>query len=206
MKAFISKKSSRGFTILELIVSMAITVFVAILFVRFARDTTDSTIRFNNELLTQQAIEQTLQLIVPEIRSISQGIDGAYPVAQATTSTFQFYSDIDGDGKIEKVQYFVSSSTLLRKGVIRPSGSPASYPTSTEAFYDLVSGMVPSNQLFTYYDSGATSSASTALPSPVDVLKVKTIKVTIVADQGTTGHPSLVGAETSATIRNLRFE
>ena len=206
MKALFIKKSSKGFTILELVISMAITMFIAILFVRLARDTTDSTVRFNNQLLTQQQIEQTLQLIVPEIRSISQGIDGAYPVAQATTSTFQFYSDIDGDGKIEKVQYFIASSTILRKGVIRPSGSPAGYATSSEVFYDEVSGLISGSQVFAYYDSGATSSASTALPSPIDVLKVKTVKITIVADQGTPGHPSLVGSETSATIRNLRYK
>lgn len=198
------RRDQRGFTLMELVITMGITTLMAAFFVMLARDTTDSTLRFSSQLITQQAIEQTLQLIVPEIRSIAQGIDGAYPVSTATTSTFAFYSDIDVDGKFDKVRYFMSSSSTLSKGVIKPVGS--TYPTSSEQIVDLVAGIVPGTAIFAYYDSSATSSASSALPLPVDVLRVKTVKVTIIADQGTPGHPSLVGSETSATIRNLRFQ
>jgi prepilin-type N-terminal cleavage/methylation domain-containing protein len=194
-----------GFTLIEIVIAMAITTMMGIFFVRLARDTTDSTLRFNSQLLAQQQIEQTLALLVPEIRSISQGIDGSYPIAQATTSTFQFYADVDRDGNFDKVRYFLSGNEL-QKGIIKPTGSPLSYPTSGEATTTLVQGIVPGAQIFTYYGSGATSSASTALPSPVDVLSIKTVKVTLVVDQGLPGKPSFAGAETSATIRNLRYK
>ncbi len=197
--------AAAGFTLIEIVVSMAITVVIAILLVRLARDTTDSTLRFNNQLVTQQQIEQTLQLIVPEIRSISQGIDGSYPIAAAASSSFQFFSDVDRDGKLDKVRYFMNGN-ILQKGIIKPAGSPASYPTSTEIISDLVSGIVSGTQVFSYYGSAATSSGSTPLPSPINVLSIKTVKVTIVADQGLPGKPSLAGAETSANIRNLRYK
>lgn len=197
--------TSGGFTLIEIVVAMAITSGLAFFFVTLARDTTDATLRFNSQLMTQQQIEQTMQLIVPEIRSISQGIDGAYPIAQATTSTFQFYSDVDRNGSFDRVRYFLSGTTL-KKGVIKPAGNPPVYATSSEAITDVVLNVVGGTTIFSYYDSSATSSASNALPSPVDVLRIKTVKMTIVANQGTATKPSLVGAETSATIRNLRYK
>lgn len=201
----ILRRSSAGFTLIEIVVAMAITSGLAFFFMTLARDTTDATLRFNSQLMTQQQIEQTMQLIVPEIRSIAQGIDGAYPIAEATTSTFQFYSDVDRNGSFDRVRYFLSNGTL-KKGVIKPTGSPPVYATSSEAITDVVAGVVGGTTLFSYYDSSATSSTSNALPSPVDVLRIKTIKITIVANQGTSAKPSLVGAETSATIRNLRYK
>lgn len=201
----ILRHSSAGFTLIEIVVAMAITSGLAFFFMTLARDTTDATLRFNSQLMTQQQIEQTMQLIVPEIRSIAQGIDGAYPIAEATTSTFQFYSDIDRNGSFDKVRYFLSNGAL-KKGVIRPTGNPPVYATSSEAITDVVASVVGGTTLFSYYDSSATSSTSDALPSPIDVLRIKTIKITIVANQGTATKPSLVGAETSATIRNLRYK
>jgi prepilin-type N-terminal cleavage/methylation domain-containing protein len=198
-------RDSHGFTLIEIVVAMAIMSGLAFFFVNLARDTTDATLRFNNQLVTQQQIEQTMQLIVPEIRSIGQGIDGAYPIVGASTSSFQFYSDIDRNGSLDMVRYFLSGTTL-KKGVIKPSGSPLAYSSSSEALTDVVTNVVAGTQIFSYYDSSATSSLSNALPTPVDVLKIKTVKMTVVANQGTPGKPSLAGAETSATIRNLRYK
>lgn len=202
---FLNSKQNKGFTLMEVVIAMAITIMLGVFFVRLARDTTDSTLRFNNQLLAQQQIEQTLALLVPEIRSISQGIDGSYPIAEATTSTFQFYADVDRNGTFDKVRYFLSGNQF-NKGVIKPTGSPLSYPTSTEYVLTVVDGIVPGAQIFSYYGASATSSASTALSSPVDVLLIKTVKVTLVVDQGLPGQPSFAGAETSATIRNLRYK
>lgn len=195
----------KGFTLMEVVIAMSIIVMMGIFFVRLARDTTDSTLRFNNQLLAQQQIEQTLALLVPEIRSISQGIDGSYPISIATTSTFQFYADVNRDGVFDKVRYFLSGSQL-RKGLIKPSGVPLSYPTSSETITTVVDGVVPGAQIFSYFGTNATSSASTALSSPVDVLAIRTVRVTLVVDQGQPGRPSFAGAETSATIRNLRYK
>lgn len=198
-------KKNSGFTILELVIAMGITVIVAVLFMRFSRDVTDSTLRFSGSLVAQQQIQQTLQLMMPEIRSASQSNLGGYPIGQATSSTFEFYSDVDRNGTFDKVRYFLNGTTF-EKGVVRPTGTPFQYVTSTEEIVDLVINMIPSNQIFTYYDSAATSSLSIPLPQPIDVLKIKTVKVSIVANQGTQVIPSIVGVEDEATIRNLRYK
>jgi prepilin-type N-terminal cleavage/methylation domain-containing protein len=206
MSRIISKtqKSQQGFTLMEIVVAMGIMVIIGVLGTYFARDITDSTLRVNRSLLTQQQLQQTLQLMVPEIRSASQSNDGSYPIVQATTSTFTFFSDIDQDGDFDRVRYFLNG-TNLDKGVISPSGVPLSYPTSTETLRTLVENMVAS-QIFTYYGETATSTQSVPLPFPVNVLAIKTVEVTLVANQGTTSTPAFVGVKNQATIRNLRYK
>lgn len=197
---------NKGFTLIELVVGMAIVAVVAVLFMNFSRDVTDSAIRFSGSLLTQQQIQQTLQLMMPEIRSASPSNNGAYPISIAGTSTLEFYSDVDRDHiTFEKVRYFLNGSTF-RKGVVKPTGSPLAYVTSTETFSDLVNGMITGSVIFTYYDASATSTLSPPLQQPVQALQVKIIKANLVANQGTTSTPSIVGVESEATIRNLRYK
>ena len=195
---------TRGFTLLEVIIASAIVVVVGWLIVNFGIDLAVSNIRFNGSLLTQAQIHQTLQIMVPEIRSASQSNGGAYPIATAGTSTLIFYSDIDRDGLFERVRYFLNGSTFS-KGVIKPTGTPFVYPTSTEVVYDLVNTMIPGT-IFAYYDEDARTSTSTPLSQPVDILRIKMVRITLIANQGTTSTPSIVGVEDQATVRNLRYD
>lgn len=198
-------RRTSGFTLVELVITMTIVIVVGVLFMRLSRDVTDSTLRFSSSLVTQQSVQATLQVMVPEIRSIAQSNDGAYPISAAATSSFEFYSDIDRDGLFDRVRYFLSGTTF-KKGVIEPTGSPLTYATSSEVVRDLVYNVLPTAQIFTYYDSAATSSASASLPLPIDPLKVKTVKISLYANQGTASKPSIVGVETEATVRNLRYK
>lgn len=198
-------KKQAGFTIVEVAITLAVVAFVAILFMNFSRDITDTTLRFSRSLTTQQEIQQTLQLMMPEIRSAAQSNTGGYPIVQATTSTLVFYSDIDRDGLFERVRYF-EEGNVFKKGVITPIGNPLSYSTSTEEVRELVNNLISGNQIFSYYDLNATSSESNALLSPIDILDIRMIKVNLVANQGTTSTISLVGSQDQATIRNLRYK
>jgi prepilin-type N-terminal cleavage/methylation domain-containing protein len=198
-------KARRGFTLVEVIIAMGILIAVGVTFAQLSLRITGSTLQFTSSLVTQQAIQETLLAMIPEIRSIAQSNDGAYPISAASTSTFEFYSDIDRDGLFERVRYFWNG-TKFTKGVIKPTGSPLTYVTSTEVLVDQVQNLVTGTQLFTYYDKTATSSASTPMSSPIDPLGIKIVKIYIVANQGTTAAPSLVGVETEATIRNLRYK
>lgn len=198
-------RDARGFTLVEIVIAMAILMIVGVAFTQLSHWITGSSLRFTGSLLTQQAIQETLSAMIPEIRSIAQSNDGAYPISSASTSTFEFYSDIDRDGLFERVRYFWSGTDFV-KGVIKPSGSPLAYVTSTEVLVTQVQNLVTGTQLFTYYDKNATSSGSTPMPSPIDPLGIKIVKIYIVANQGTALAPSLVGVETEATIRNLRYK
>lgn len=200
-----AREARAGFTLIEIVISMGIVMIVGVLFMRLSQDITSSALRFTNSLVTQQAIQVTLQGMVPEIRSASQSNDGAYAVSIAATSTFEFYTDIDRNGTFDRVRYFLNGTTF-QKGIVRPSGNPLAYVSSTETVQPLIDNVIAGSQIFSYYDKSATSSSSTALPSPVDPVQVKTVKITLIANQGTSSTPSIVGVETEATIRNLRYK
>lgn len=64
------------------------------------------------------AMEQTIaadetrrgaDIMIKEIRQACYGDNGAYPIEKATDKEFVFYSDIDGDGRAEKVRYFLAT-------------------------------------------------------------------------------------------------
>ena len=48
-----------------------------------------------------------IETIVKEIREAREGENGAYPIEYAGDKEFIFYSDIDNDGKTERVRYFL---------------------------------------------------------------------------------------------------
>lgn len=199
------KNNTKGFTVIELVIAMGILMLVAVFITYFSLDIADATLRYGRMLITQQTIQSTLEVMIPEIRSAGQANDGSYPLSIAGTSTLEFYSDLDGDGLLERVRYYLSDETF-KKAVIPPSGTPPRYVSSTETLQDLVENVVPGDQLFQYYDSTATSTNSTALSQPVDVSRVKTVKVTLIANQGTDSTPSLVGTQAEAAIRNVRYQ
>lgn len=50
-----------------------------------------------------------IEIMVKEIRMAKPGEDGSYPIEKAEDKEFIFYSDIDGDGNIERVRYFLGT-------------------------------------------------------------------------------------------------
>jgi type II secretory pathway pseudopilin PulG len=59
-----------------------------------------------------------IETMVKEIRMAREGEDGSYPIELAGDKEFIFYSDIDGDGRVEKVRYFLAqtnSKTLTQE-------------------------------------------------------------------------------------------
>lgn len=52
-----------------------------------------------------------IKTMVREIREARSGDDGSYPIEKAGDKEFIFYSDIDGDGKTERVRYFLGNLT-----------------------------------------------------------------------------------------------
>jgi len=50
-----------------------------------------------------------VETMVKEIRGVKEGEDGSYPIEKAGDKEFIFYSDIDKDGRAERVRYFLGS-------------------------------------------------------------------------------------------------
>lgn len=195
-----------GITLVELIVAMGIFTIISWFIISFALDVGDSSLRISNSLLTQTQIRQTLNLMVSEIRSAGQSNVGGYLIAQSASSTFTFYTDINRDGiLLERVRYFLDGNTFS-KGIITPTGSPLEYVDSSEEIIPLVDNVVLGLDIFSYYGSSATSSDSSPLGYPIDVLDIRIVGVNLSANQGTVNVPSVVGEKEWVTIRNLRYK
>ena len=98
-----------GFTLIETIV--AISVFTLILgalfgFVTMAYRTYGYT--WEQSLAIDEA-RRGIEIMVKEIREARSGDNGSFAIERADDKQFIFYSDIDNDGKTERVRYFLGS-------------------------------------------------------------------------------------------------
>lgn len=99
----------RGFTLIETLV--AIAIFALALGAIFG----SVVILYRTYGYTWQqsvAIDEArkgIETMAKEIREARMGDDGSYPIEKAEDKEFIFYSDIDEDGKVERVRYFLGT-------------------------------------------------------------------------------------------------
>jgi len=159
----------------------------------------------NAYLLEQTAsldnARRTVLDAVRTLRQASYGDDGTYPIATAATSTVTFYSDLDNDGSVEKVRYYLANGTLYR-GVTESAGAPPSYAGQTESM-NIIAAYVrntAATPIFTYYDdSGAALSAINT-----DASKISAVTISVWIDLNPNRAPNTFNLSETATLRNLR--
>jgi len=100
----------KGFTLIETLVAIVIFVLglgavtgVVLMLYRTYGYTREQSIAIDE---ARRGIEN----MVKEIRAARSGDDGSYPIEKAEDKEFVFYSDIDGDGKTERVRYFLAAA------------------------------------------------------------------------------------------------
>lgn len=198
-------KDRRGFSLVEILIVVAI----AGSFVLVVSNLSGSVNLLNNlvgqQLQSKSDVTQTLQIINSEIRSAGPSQNGAYPIDTAASTSFAFYSDINKDGMTEHVRYFLSSSSIER-GVIAPTGTPATYPTSSEVITDIIDNVITpgtSTPLFQYYDASYTGTQS-ALAAPINIASIRLVAISFGADIQVNQSPGPEYFSSLVNIRNLR--
>ena len=195
------EKTARGFTLLELIITFSIILIIVVIAGIFAASMINSQSLFKSSLETQGEVQQAMQVMLQETRAMATSNTGSYPIDIASTSTFGFYSDVNGDGYLDHVKYFLSGKTI-KKGTIKPAGNPLSYIPANEIVIDVIHNIVPgSAPVFTYYDQDYTGS-ELPLPDPAPIPSITAISIQITAQENNQS----AGATFSATAvpRNLR--
>lgn len=193
----------KGFTLLEVLVALGIFVMITV------GITSMMIYAFHNnkvvweQLSTQNEGRKVSQDLVNELRTATASSIGSYTLEKAETQQLVFYSNIDTDSLRERVRYF-KDGTNLKKGTIKPSGSPMTYNSANEIItivaHDVSNG---ANPLFYYYGQTFTGS-ETALTQPVAVTAVRMIKFSIDLDVNPNNSPVPLHVETIAEIRNLK--
>lgn len=133
------------------------------------------------------------------VREASYGADGSYPISAGDATTLTVFSDVDGDGAVEKVHYALISGTLYRT-VIKPAGSPPSYAGQSIATTTIASSVVNgATPVFEYFDD-----AGTKLSTPIALARVRSIITTLVVDVNVDRAPISFTLSGGATLRNLK--
>ncbi len=198
-------RDRRGFSLIETIIVVAIfaTMIAAVAKLRSTTDLMQSIV--SQKMTSRQDIDQVLQIMSSDLRSAGPSSLGAYPIESASTSSFVFFSDVDRDGIFERERYFLTTSTI-KKGIIKPSGNPLVYSTSSEVSSLVIDNVIISTTtpLFSYYDASYTGTQTSSLPMPVDITKIRVVKITIYRDSESGVAPGPSMFSTVVTIRNLR--
>lgn len=191
-----------GFTLVEAVVSAGILAVVATAVGLFARDVFSLNTSLTGALSTHSGATRAFRPFLADLRSAQPSEAGAFPIAESSTSSLAIYSDVDHDGAVERVRYFVEGGAL-RRAVSEPSGSPAVYgPAATST---LVEGVLASSTVFVYYPHGYDGTASTSpLAFPVSPADVRAARVWLSVDADPARAPGPVTMTVAATIRNLR--
>jgi type II secretory pathway pseudopilin PulG len=196
-------KQKNGFTLVETL--LVVAVFILIIYAVGSLQTNILTYdKYASDVISSaQDARVILRNIVQELRSSKTGSNGSYPIAQAATSTIVFYSDIDVDGLQDQVRYYISGSDL-KKGVIKPTGSPLGYDgaeTITTLAYNIKNGT--STALFEYFDSNYNGTSS-PLSQPVVINAVRLVRVNLLIDADPRRSPIPRLYTSDATLRNLK--
>jgi prepilin-type N-terminal cleavage/methylation domain-containing protein len=197
--------TGRGFSLLEVMIGVIILGFISIYANTFFRDTIYLNRVLEQGLKNQHEARRILRPFVNEVRGASPSSLGAYPIGMASTTSFVFYTDIDDDTLKERVRYFLDGNDF-KKGVIKPTGTPLAYATTTEVITDIVHDVMSNpTPIFQYYGSNYNGTTNTApLTQPVAVESVRLIKVTLTVDSNGDQPPAAVVLTTQASFRNLK--
>lgn len=144
-----------------------------------------------------------VKTMMKEIREARPGDDGSYPLALADDQEIIFFSNIDQDSAVERVRYFLDGS-LLKKGVIKPTGSPPRYQTQDEEIF-ILSKYVRNqeNPIFTYFNENWPSDQE-ALPTPSRLRETKLIQLYLLINVNPQSLPKSFELSSNSQIRNLK--
>ncbi len=196
--------SQIGFSIIEFIISIAIIAATTVVLTTFEKDVFSLNSTLQSSLNAQLDGRHVVKIMVTELRKATQSSVGSYAIALASTSAITFYADVDGNGVQDQVRYFVSGS-VIKKGVIVPTGSPLTYNSASEVVTTIIKSVIASSTLplFQYYSS-TYAGTSTPLTQPVDIPAVRLVKISVIIDANPNKSPAQLVVTSQVMIRNLK--
>ncbi|MBI3627596.1 MAG: hypothetical protein HY220_02525 [Candidatus Sungbacteria bacterium] len=191
-----------GYTLVEFLVAIGLLVLIGMIVYQFTYSVITYSRILTSQLIAQNEVRKTVDVMVEELRTMATSDSGAYPIEAAATSSLTFYSSIDNTPSKERVRYFLQGSTL-EKGVIQATGTPPTYPAASEVVTPLVNLIVNgTTSIFSYYD-GSYGGTSSPLTLPVIISSVRYIKLSVIVDDNNRS-PNPIMVTSSVTLRNLK--
>lgn len=197
--------TQQGFTLVEVLVTLSIFLIVTVGAAALVITSIQTNAVIWEQLATQNDGRQVLAEVVNDVRRAEVSSIGSYPIVTAEAYELTIYADIDDTPDRERVRYWLDNERLY-KGVIKPSGAPLRYPTSTETSKVLaedVKNLGEGVPIFEYYPESYTGT-STPLTQPVQLTDIRMIRVSLELEEDPTQTPVPLHVESLAHIRNLK--
>lgn len=192
-----------GFTLVELLIAIAILSFLTIGVSLFQRDVFFFNFNIRSSMNAQLSARAALRRFAAETREASASSLGAFPISEVAASSFTFYSDADDDGERERIRYYLDG-TIFKKTITPPSGDPLVYDPANEStemvIADVVNGGTP---IFEYFNSNYDGTTA-PLSFPFSVANVRLVKLTLMIDEDPNRAPDAFVMTTQVSIRNLK--
>lgn len=100
-----------------------------------------------------------------DVKELTYGEDGSYPIKSIGTHRLAYYSDTDLDNSVEYVVYELATTTL-RKYTYNATGTPVSYnlttPDTTEILSLYVQNINQGTSTFSYFDTNGNQLSTTS--------------------------------------------
>lgn len=187
-------KKNDGFTLVEILIVIGITLMISYILFAFI-STSFKSIRFvsEQETATQNA-RRGLEYISKEVRGANSSEQGNYPLSRVDEYDFIFYSDVDDDGQTERVRYIRSGTNLYR--VVTEPGALNDY--SGNIGTTTISQYINNDEepIFNYYDNDYNIAAS--------INTVRLVKVHLRVNVTPTISPNDYDVYTDVHLRNLK--
>ena len=199
-----TQANTSGFTIIELLVALGITAMISMVVVWFIIDGLRYSSVIFEQLQTQNDGRKVLQQVIDVVRKAEESSIGGYPLVSAGDYELILYANVDDDSLRERVRFWLEATTL-KKGVIKPSGSPLSY-SGAESVVEIAHSVVnfeESEPVFLYYDENYTGTEA-ALVQPIEEVDVRMVRVRLELEEDPTESPVPLEVESAAMIRNLK--
>lgn len=191
MKLYLNKT---GFTLMEISIAMAIFLTVALLAGDFIIKGFRSTTFGSEQETAIQNARRGMEIMTKEIRGANDSERGDYPLSTVENDDFVYYSDINDDGQMERVRYFLDD-TLLKK-ITMPPGPADDYnmPTATTTIAEYVNNQAEA--IFTYYDDNYIETGDL---DSIRLINIK-LKINVTPERA----PNDYYVETDVNLRNLK--
>lgn len=200
----------KGMTLIELILAIAVVSIVmqgfTLLFIR-----TWDTNKFILEMGLASALAQHANnKLVTDLRGIQQSDHGAFPIAEATSMSLTIYSDIEDDGVVERVHYYLDqASDELRVGITNPtSAQPVTYPNGDQETRVLARYIVNASNdpIFYYYnDDYPGDTTNNPLTLPTSLANIQLVRIRLFINIDPIKAPNNVYVESFVDLRNLHY-
>lgn len=198
----------KAMTLVEMMVAIAIVLITMEGFTYLFLKTWDTNKFVLEEGLASAAASRATNKIVIQLRGVQQADNGDYPIEAADDFDLIFYADVDDDGVVEKVHYFLDAAAdQLHLGVSNPSATnPVTYPAGDDVVSVVANYVVneSSDPLFYYYnDDYPGDVVNNPLATPASIGNIQMVRVHLYVNINPVHAPDNINIESFVDLRNL---